>query len=144
MKIKLLRFTLLFYFFSFSLFAQSYDFGKIKIISGFDPAVAFSEETKSYLDALVTYLYANPAFQVKVTGHSDNTSTLEQNDKLSIERAKMVTDYILSKGITKDRIIEKGEGAKMPIVPNDSPENRALNNRVEISVIHSSTDSSNE
>ncbi|MCL5990710.1 MAG: OmpA family protein [Bacteroidetes bacterium] len=140
MKVKLLRFTLLFYFFSFSLFAQSYDFGKIKIISDFDPAVTFSEETKSYLDALVTYLYANPAFQVKVTGHSDNSGTFEQNEKLSIERAKMVTDYILSKGITKDRIIEKVEGAKMPIVPNDSHENRALNNRVEISVVYTSAE----
>ena len=144
MKVKFIRITLLIIFFSFSLLAQSYDFGKTKVISDFDPAIAFSEETKSYLDALITYLYANPSFQIKVTGHSDNMGTFELNEKLSIERAKMVTDYILSKGITKDRIMENGEGARMPIAPNDSPEKMALNNRVEISVLHSSAEPSGE
>lgn len=142
MKVKLLRFSLVSLFFTCSLFAQSYDFGKTKVFSGFDPAVAFSEETKAYLDALITYLYANPAFKIKITGHSDNTGTFEQNEKLSSERAKMFSDYILSKGIEKSRILENGEGARMPIAPNDSPEKMAMNNRVEVSVVHTSAESS--
>jgi outer membrane protein OmpA-like peptidoglycan-associated protein len=137
---KILLLTLLFLFVSVNLTAQSYDFGKTKVISGFDPAVALSEETKSYLDALITFLYANDTFTVKITGHSDNSGTFEQNEKLALERVKMVSDYIISKGIQKDRIIDKGEGARMPIAPNDSPEKRNLNNRVEISVIFNSTE----
>ncbi|TAL70547.1 MAG: OmpA family protein [Bacteroidetes bacterium] len=137
MKINLILLTLLIIIINSTSYSQSYDFGKSKIFTNFNPSVALSDEIRSYLDALATYMHANEYFSVKVSGHSDNSGTSDENEKSSLERVKMISDYLLSKGITGDRIIEKAEGSKMPISPNDTPESNDLNNRVEISVLHS-------
>ncbi|MBI5326153.1 MAG: OmpA family protein [Ignavibacteriae bacterium] len=137
MIIKKLQLFFLIFFITYCLSAQSYDFGKTRVFNKFNTALALPEETKNYLDALATYLHANESFKVKISGFSDNSGTSQENENLSLERVKMISDYLLSKGITEDRIEGKSEGARMAVAVNDSPENKALNNRVEIIIVHS-------
>ena len=44
-------------------------------------------------------------------------------------------EYILSKGIAPNRITSHGYGETMPVAPNDTPENRQLNRRVEFKIL---------
>jgi OmpA-OmpF porin, OOP family len=44
-------------------------------------------------------------------------------------------EYIISKGIAAARIISQGYGEMVPVAPNDTPENRQLNRRVEFKIL---------
>ena len=55
--------------------------------------------------------------------------------KLSSKRAQTVGTYLTDKGILEERIITKGEGFALPLVPNNSDENRAKNRRVEFTIL---------
>lgn len=76
--------------------------------------------------------------QVVVTGYTDDTPiqsiTFPSNWHLSQARADAVKDILLKYVTTKDRIRSEGQGATNPVVPNDSPENKAKNRRVEITL----------
>ena len=65
-------------------------------------------------------------------GHTDNAGNTVTNLNLSNQRAKVVNDYILSKGISQVRMTYKGFGDTKPIVANDNETNKSLNRRVEI------------
>ena len=67
---------------------------------------------------------------IVVEGHTDNTGTDLINDKLSFKRAEAVKKYLVKKGVSADRIVAIGHGSKMPIASNDTPEGRAMNRRV--------------
>lgn len=87
------------------------------------------------LQRLEDYLEKNPSIKIQIEGHTDNVGSREFNEKLSEKRAKAVVDYLISKGVNEFRLEYKGHGSKYPIVPNDTPENRALNRRVEFSIL---------
>ena len=53
---------------------------------------------------------------------------------LSGRRAKAVMDYFIKSGISRDRLSFKAFGETKPKVDNDTPENRALNRRVEFEI----------
>jgi OOP family OmpA-OmpF porin len=57
------------------------------------------------------------------------------NQKLSIKRSEAVKDYIVSKGIEKNRVYTEGKGEKQPVADNKTAEGRAKNRRVEIEVV---------
>jgi OOP family OmpA-OmpF porin len=70
-----------------------------------------------------------------LSGHTDNVGSEEFNLKLSTKRAEAVKDYLINKGIAAERITAKGFGKTMPIAPNDTDQNRALNRRVEFFIV---------
>jgi len=70
-----------------------------------------------------------------LSGHTDNIGSEEFNLKLSTKRAEAVKDYLINKGIAAERITAKGFGETMPIAPNDTEQNRALNRRVEFFIV---------
>ncbi|WP_375579094.1 PorP/SprF family type IX secretion system membrane protein [Marivirga tractuosa] len=90
-----------------------------------------NDEAKSYLDDIAVMMQANTALKLRVTGHTDNVGTEEANQKISVERAKGVRDYLESIGIAADRLSYEGKGATEPLVKNNNEENRAKNRRVE-------------
>lgn len=97
---------------------------------------------KSLTDSLIKVLEENPAFKVELRAHTDNKGEGEYNIHLSQKRADAVKNYIVSKGIKRDRIITKAFGSSSPIVPNekdgqDDPEGRAMNRRVEFIILTS-------
>jgi len=54
------------------------------------------------------------------------------NLALSENRAKVILNYIVSKGIDEERLLYKGYGGTKPVAPNDSEDNKKKNRRVEI------------
>jgi OOP family OmpA-OmpF porin len=70
-----------------------------------------------------------------LSGHTDNVGSEDFNLKLSTKRAEAVKNYLINKGIAAERITAKGFGESMPIAPNDTEENRAINRRVEFFIV---------
>jgi outer membrane protein OmpA-like peptidoglycan-associated protein len=78
---------------------------------------------------------AGPATQVTVEGHTDDLGEIGYNLDLSQRRAQAVTDWLVANGgIGADRITTIGLGEDVPVATNETPEGRALNRRVVISV----------
>jgi len=72
---------------------------------------------------------------VEIQGHTDNIGSAAYNMKLSRKRAESVKSYLDKKGIYSTRLKSEGYGFAKPVVPNTTPENRALNRRVELKPI---------
>ena len=72
---------------------------------------------------------------IQIVGHTCNIGTEEYNQGLSERRARSVVEYLTSRGVEAGRIDWRGEGETEPRFPNDSPENRSKNRRVEISFV---------
>lgn len=86
------------------------------------------------LDELVEVMTKYPNMNIKVMGYADGTAGESYNQKLSEKRAKAVYDYLVSKGISKDRLEYAGYGEKLPVADDNIPAGRQLNRRVQIKV----------
>lgn len=84
------------------------------------------------LDALASEMAAAPQLRIKSVGHTDNTGGAQLNQRLSVNRANSVLNYLASKGITADRMTSEGRGFNDPIADNSTPAGRAQNRRVEV------------
>lgn len=84
---------------------------------------------------LISLLTSYPQMHIEIRGHTDGKGTDSYNQRLSENRAKSVTDYLISKGISEKRLQYKGYGKSMPIDSNDTEEGRANNRRVEFRII---------
>ncbi|MGB1040543.1 MAG: OmpA family protein, partial [Flavobacteriales bacterium] len=78
---------------------------------------------------------------IEIGSHTDCIGSEKSNLRLSNKRAKAVIDYVVSKGILKDRIFGKGYGETRPLEPCDCEENdcledqHALNRRTEFRIV---------
>lgn len=72
--------------------------------------------------------------RVTVTGYTDSSGNDDINVPLSANRAKAVADFLVSQGVPGSQVSSSGQGSANPIAPNDTPEGRAQNRRVEITV----------
>jgi OOP family OmpA-OmpF porin len=86
------------------------------------------------LDRVVKLLNDNPSMEIELSAHTDNFGSDDYNFKLSDNRAKSCREYLLLKGIDPNRVTSKGYGETQPVAPNDTPENRQLNRRVEFKI----------
>lgn len=91
-------------------------------------------ESEPELIKLVSFLQNNSDLGVEIQGHTDNTGRPENNLTLSEQRAKSVVQYLISKGISPNRLTAKGFGETMPVVPNDTVEGRKLNRRTTVKI----------
>jgi outer membrane protein OmpA-like peptidoglycan-associated protein len=89
-------------------------------------------ESKPELDKLVSFLQSNPQAEIELSGHTSSEGERAYNRSLSYRRVKACKDYIVSKGITEDRMIAIGLGSDRPMTSNDTEANRAKNRRVEM------------
>ena len=69
-----------------------------------------------------------------VTGHTDSVGTDAYNQKLSISRADAVKNFLVGKGVEKNRIYTEGKGETSPAADNKTSEGRAKNRRVSVEV----------
>ncbi len=83
------------------------------------------------LDALAAYLEAHPAAKALIAGHTDAVGDEAANLALSERRARAVGGYLAQKGIGAARLSFRGFGESQPIAPNDTPDGRQQNRRVE-------------
>ena len=87
------------------------------------------------LDDLVDYLNRKDDEKIEIGGHTDNVGSAPANLKLSEDRANTVRAYLLTKGISPDRVTAKGYGATVPIADNNTSEGRAENRRTEVTIL---------
>ena len=87
------------------------------------------------LDKGAEVLISHPAINISIEGHTDNSGTAAGNQKLSERRAAAVKTYLVTKGISADRMITAGYGQSRPIADNKTAEGRAANRRVEFKII---------
>ena len=95
---------------------------------------SFIMQKESYpeLDKVVLMLKSNPQTKIEIGGHTDNIGDNRLNLALSENRAKVILNYLVSKGIDEDRLLYRGYGGVKPVAPNDSEDNKKKNRRVEI------------
>jgi outer membrane protein OmpA-like peptidoglycan-associated protein len=87
------------------------------------------------LTNLVKLLYENKDLNMEIGGYTDSTGTDEYNLILSEKRVLSVVNYIVNKGISRDRLKYKGYGNTSPIGDNVTVEGRKLNRRTEAKII---------
>ncbi|MCQ2975708.1 MAG: OmpA family protein [Bacteroidales bacterium] len=98
---------------------------------------SFSIKEESYfeLNKLIKFLADNKTTKIEIGGHTDNTGSESHNKELSNNRAKSITQYLISQGIEPNRITYTGYGSTKPIANNDTEQNKAKNRRVEVKII---------
>jgi outer membrane protein OmpA-like peptidoglycan-associated protein len=87
------------------------------------------------LNQIISFLENNETIRLELSGHTDNVGSMKLNTKLSEDRAKAVVDYMVSNGIAATRLESKGYAYTQPIAPNDTPDGREKNRRVEFKIL---------
>ncbi len=67
-------------------------------------------ESKKVLDSLIVILKNNPTLVIELASHTDSRAPEDYNMELSKKRAKSCVDYLIEKGIPKDRLVPVGYG----------------------------------
>jgi outer membrane protein OmpA-like peptidoglycan-associated protein len=93
------------------------------------------DESKPELEKLTKLLKLNPNLTIEISGHTDDIGKDSENLTLSKNRAKSVYDYLIINGLNPAQLKPIGYGETVPTVPNNSPENRAKNRRIEIKIL---------
>jgi outer membrane protein OmpA-like peptidoglycan-associated protein len=108
--------------------------GKAIVLEGIVFATGKSDitpESEANLEKAYNTLAQNPEIEVEIQGHTDNVGKKELNVKLSLARAESVKAWLVSKGISADRISAKGFGPDKPVSSNATKDGRAKNRRIE-------------
>lgn len=92
------------------------------------------ENSKKYLEQVVSVI-CDTGLYVEVKGHTDSSGSEEFNMKLSKDRALAVYNYLISNGVSKDKVAYSYYGESEPLTSNETPEGRKLNRRVEFVLI---------
>jgi type IX secretion system PorP/SprF family membrane protein len=100
----------------------------------FDVKQEVKDTDVAELNDLANILNQNPTMNIQLTGHTDDVGGDDYNITLSQHRAEWAMNYMLHKGVAKNRLTAKGFGKTQPIVSNRTPRGRALNRRVEFVV----------
>jgi outer membrane protein OmpA-like peptidoglycan-associated protein len=109
------------------------------IFFDFDKAT-LRDISKVELEKLTKLLELNSKMSVEISGHTDAKGNEDYNLKLSQDRAQAVVNYLINKGIDKNRMVAKGYGKSKPVAQNynpdgsENPEGMQLNRRVELKV----------
>lgn len=90
---------------------------------------------KSRLDQIAAVLREVPQSQFLVEGHTADTGYEAGEMKLSAERAHAIAKELAARGIPAEKFICKGSGAHKPVSDNSTPEGKAMNRRVEITIL---------
>lgn len=96
---------------------------------------AIAKDSRKNMNKLVNFLVENPKVKMEVAGHTDSTGTDIINDQLSFQRAQTIVNYLITNGISVERLVAKGYGSRKPIAPNDTPRGRSQNRRVEFIIL---------
>ncbi len=91
-------------------------------------------ESYKELDLLVALLTEHPKTNINIVGHTDAVGKDEDNLVLSKKRSVAVLNYLVSKGIAKERLQSIGMGESDPIATNNTEEGRAQNRRVAFTI----------
>lgn len=100
-----------------------------------DSAILMRGETEK-LDRIADILGKYIDRDILVSGHTALAGTVEGRQKLSVERASAVADYLIRRGArSEDRVVVRGYGAERPVADNRTEEGMRKNRRVEITIL---------
>jgi OOP family OmpA-OmpF porin len=97
--------------------------------------VDFMPRALIQLDQLLAFLHRYPDMTIEIIGHTDNVGSSDYNQQLSIRRSAAVVNWLVKKGIERERLSSTGYGSSQPISTNFTSLGRSQNRRVEIKVI---------
>lgn len=111
----------------------------VKLIVYYDiDSDLLKDGSKKIIDStLLAILKESPELIVEISSHTDSTGLESYNSKLSQKRAETVVNYLIEKGIDKNRLIAIGYGDSRPVADNSTEEGRSLNRRTEFKVVGS-------
>lgn len=87
------------------------------------------------LDQVVSMMKEYAGIIIQLEGHTDKLGAPDDNLKLSQDRVEAVKEYLIAKGISKNRIRTKAFGGARPLRVDETPEARAMNRRVEMRIL---------
>lgn len=99
----------------------------------FDSA-RLSSRARSALNSALEVIRDNPSVQLDLVGHTDSLGSETYNLGLSERRARAAREYLVSRGVSAERLRAIGRGEAEPIASNDTDSGRARNRRVELVV----------
>lgn len=88
-------------------------------------------ESMNVIKEVAAALQKQPALKLRIEGHTDSTGDAAKNLDLSKRRAESVKGALVQLGIGTGRLTTEGFGQTKPMAPNDTPQGRAENRRVE-------------
>lgn len=87
------------------------------------------------LNKIINFMYDNPDFYLRISGHTDKYGSDDLNLQLSKDRAQTIRDYVvIFGGVGSNRVEHNGYGSAQPIVEEVTEEDRKLNRRVEFEI----------
>ncbi|HHT23596.1 MAG TPA: OmpA family protein [Bacteroidales bacterium] len=90
-------------------------------------------DAKNSLTKFAKVLVENPTMDIAVFGHTDNKGSLAANQKVSLDRANTVANYLVAEGAARAQMkVVEGKDYSMPVASNETDEGRAQNRRVEV------------
>lgn len=108
--------------------AMESDLGKVYFQTNIDQPTAV---TRQFIEVVAQVMKRCNDVKVTITAHTDADANDDFNQSLSVRRADNVKAILITKGVDASRITVQAAGEKQPIAPNDTPENKQLNRRVE-------------
>jgi outer membrane protein OmpA-like peptidoglycan-associated protein len=102
----------------------SFDVGRSAIKPNFDPI----------LNQFGSTLVQHPETTISIVGHTDNSGSDAINNPLSFDRANAARDYLVGRGVARNRISTDGRGSREPVADNSTTQGRDKNRRIEIYV----------
>ena len=103
----------------------TFDFNKTEIKPQFYPALNNIARTVAEYNQTI----------VEVSGHTDNVGSLSANQTVSDRRAQSVGNYLIGRGVIRERVEMRGFNYQHPVADNSTEQGRAMNRRVEIRLV---------
>jgi outer membrane protein OmpA-like peptidoglycan-associated protein/tetratricopeptide (TPR) repeat protein len=131
---------------SFNLVPESVSKGEFLSVRSiqFDfDSYSLSRDSKFEAERIFGFMTKYPNLTIQVTGHTDSKGSAAYNKKLSQKRAQVLIDYLMERGVAKDRMVLKAAGPFENIASNinpdgtDNPEGRLYNRRATIAIVNS-------
>jgi outer membrane protein OmpA-like peptidoglycan-associated protein/uncharacterized membrane protein YeaQ/YmgE (transglycosylase-associated protein family) len=100
--------------------------------------IRVSPETETAVSNVSALLRAFPTVALRIVGYTDATGDPAADRDRSLAQAETLKDLLVKAGVPTDRITTEGLGSEKPVATNDTPEGRAKNRRIELSLSKSS------
>lgn len=98
-------------------------------------SAVLSSGAQGRLAPLASFLAKQPEARIQIAGHTDSQGAEAFNQALSARRAESVGAYLMSTGVNAGRINSIGLGEGVPLSSNDTAAGRAINRRVEVTIL---------
>ncbi len=101
----------------------------------FDPNSAdLAPRAQPHMEELADQVLRSDETELLIVGHTDSIGPNRYNKLLSEMRAQAIADYLIDKGVARERLSVRGLGEAEPVASNETMEGRRQNNRIEIAV----------